>query len=85
MEIDELIYKAQKARFENSNLKLAEELFLKAAKLGSGHAAHELGVLYMVGGKGIEISPEKSRYWLEISLESGFEETISSDPEWFNK
>jgi len=85
MNADEFINMAHKERFENDNIKLAEELYLKAAELGSGHAAHELGVLYVVGGKGVEPNHEKSQYWLEKSLESGFEATIATDPEWFKK
>ena len=83
MNADEIIKKAQKEHFENGNFKLAEELYLEAAELGSGHAAHELGVLYVVGGEGIEPDHEKSQYWLEKSLESGFESTIAIDSEWF--
>jgi len=58
---------------------------LKAAEMGSGHAAHELGVLYITGGPGVEPNREKGQYWLEKSLESGFESTIATDPEWFRK
>ena len=85
MDIDELIRKAQKEHFENNNFIKAENLYLKAAELGSGHAAHELGVLYMAGGEGVKPNHEKSQYWLEKSLESGFEKTIATDPEWFRK
>ena len=84
-DINNLIQHAQKEQFEKDNLKKAEELFLKAAELGNGHAAHELGTLYIVGGKGIKIDFEKSRYWFEKSLASGFEATIATDPEWFRK
>lgn len=85
MDADELIRRAQKELLENGNLKLAEKLLLKAAESGSGHAAHELGVLYITGGEGVEQNREKSQYWLEKSLESGFEATIASDPEWFRR
>ncbi len=85
MQIRKLIQMAQKEHFENGNFKLAEELYLKAAELGSGHAAHELGVLYIVGGEDLEPDHEKSQYWLEKSLESGFEETIATDPKWFRR
>ena len=37
----ELISKAQIELLENQNGLVAEKLLLKAAKLGSGHAAHE--------------------------------------------
>jgi len=85
MDIAELIEKAQKERFENGNIKLAERLYFQAAEMGSGHAAHELGVLYICGGNGVEIDHNKSQYWLQKSLDSGFEKTIASDPEWFRK
>jgi len=85
MDIDKLIQKAQEEHFENGNFKQAEKLYLEAAKLGSGHAAHELGILYIAGGEGVKPNKEKSQYWLEKSLESGFEKTIATDPEWFKK
>ena len=85
MSPDELINQAHKERFEGNNLTEAERLYLQAANMGSGHAAHELGVLYIVGGNGITPDGTKSQYWLERSLQSGFEETISTDPTWFRK
>ena len=85
MNAEELIKKAQLEHFENNNLSEAEKLYLMAAEMGSGHAAHELGVLYITGGPGVEPNSEKSQYWLEKSLESGFESTIATDPEWFRK
>jgi len=84
MGIDELIALAHEKRFAG-NVVEAEKIYLEAAKKGSGHAAHELGVLYIMGGEGLEPSFEKSQYWLQKSLESGFEATIVSDPEWFKK
>ena len=81
----ELIKNAQIEHFENHNLVEAEKLYLMAAELGSGHADHELGVLYISGGPGVEPNFEKSQYWLEKSLESGFESSIAADPEWFRK
>ena len=83
MDTDELIKKAKIEYFENHNLVEAEKLYLKAAELGSGHAAHELGVLYISGGPGVEPNYEKSKYWLDKSLESGYESTIATDREWF--
>jgi len=84
MGIDELITLAHEKRFAGNVIE-AEKLYLEAANQGSGHAAHELGVLYITGGEGLEPSFEKSQYWLQKSLESGFEATIASDPEWFKK
>ena len=84
METDQLIKLAQEKQL-NGNVVEAEKLFIKAAELGSGHAAHELGVLYIGGGEGVEPNHEKSQYWLEKSLASGFEATIATDPEWFKK
>ena len=84
MEIDQIIKLAQ-SKLLDGNLLEAEQLFLKAAELGSGHAAHELGVLYIIGGEGLEPNYEKSQFWLEKSLALGFEETIATDPKWFRK
>jgi len=58
------------------------KLFLKAAELGS-HAFHELGILYGTGCKNLKPNSKQARFCLEKSLESGFEATIASDPEWF--
>lgn len=85
MNVEDLIKKAQKEQFEGGDLKLAEELLLKAAEMGSGHAAHELGVLYIVSGEGVERNIEKAQFWLNRALESGFEATIATDPAWFQK
>lgn len=85
MDVDTLIKDAQIEHLENGNSLKAEELLTKAAEAGSGHAAHELGVLYTTGGKGLNPDHEKSQYWFEKSLESGFEKTIATDPEWFRK
>lgn len=49
MGIDELITLAHEKRFAG-NVVEAEKLYLEAANKGSGHAAHELGVLYITGG-----------------------------------
>nr|WP_305909459.1 hypothetical protein [Methylomarinum sp. Ch1-1]MDP4522372.1 hypothetical protein [Methylomarinum sp. Ch1-1] len=40
---------------------------------------------YIVGGNGVTPDSTRSQYWLERSLESGFEETIATDPTWFRK
>jgi TPR repeat protein len=84
MDIDELIAAACKT-YIDGDAKQAEKLYLIAAQQGSGHAAHNLGVLYITGGTNLEPDLEKSQYWLQKSLESGFEVTIASDPEWFKK
>lgn len=79
---EENVKNAQKALM-SGNGKEAETLFLKAANAGSGHAAHELGVLYIGGAPGVEPNKAESQKWLNISLESGFETSIASAPEWF--
>jgi TPR repeat protein len=84
MDTEQLISLAHEKRF-NGDLIEAEKLYMEAAKQGSGHAAHELGVIYITGGEGLKPDFEKAQYWLQISLESGFEATISNDPEWFKK
>ncbi|WP_349432196.1 hypothetical protein Q9L42_005350 [Methylomarinum sp. Ch1-1] len=48
MSPEELVIQAHKEHFESNNLIEAEQLYLQAANMGSGHAAHELGVLYIV-------------------------------------
>lgn len=83
MSPEELILEAQKDLEKGGYTTVSESLLLEAAKLGSGHAAHELGVLYIAGGKGVEPNREKSQYWLNKSLESGFEATVATDPMWF--
>ncbi len=83
MDTAEIILKAQKILLEDQDGLTAEELLLKAANRGDGHAAHELGVLYGVGCGELKANLEKGRYWLEKSLELGFEKTVASDPEWF--
>lgn len=80
MQIDELITLAHEKRF-GGNVVEAEKLYLEAAERGSGHAAHELGILYISGGNGLEPNFDKSQYWLQKSAGSGFEATIASDPE----
>ena len=72
-------------QWEAGNLLSAEELLLKAAEAGIGHAAHNLGTLYAIGGPGVEADLAKSRYWYEKALASGFEETVASNPTWFKK
>ena len=84
MQIDELIAMAHDKRF-GGNVIAAEKLYLEAAERGSGHAAHELGVLYSTGGDGLEPDFDKSQHWFRKSVESGFEATIASDPEWMLK
>ena len=73
------------AEWEAGNLPKAEALLLKAAESGSGLASHNLGTLYAVGGPGVKADPTKSQYWYEKALESGFEQTIASEPTWFRK
>ncbi|MBM4207360.1 MAG: hypothetical protein FJ190_04860 [Gammaproteobacteria bacterium] len=84
MDIDTLINMACEKQL-NGYAKEAEKLYLIAAQQGSGHAAHNLGVLDITGGKDLEPDLEKSQYWLQQSLESGFEATVASDPEWFKR
>jgi TPR repeat protein len=69
--------------WEAGNLSRAEALLLQAAEAGSGHAAHNLGALYATGGPGIEPDPGKSQYWYEKAFGCGFEETVASNPTWF--
>ena len=79
---EENVKNAQQALM-SGNGKEAEMLFLKAANAGSGHAAHELGVLYIGGAPGIKPNKEDSQKWLNISLKLGFEASIATNPEWF--
>lgn len=81
---DDLI-KIATEEMEKGNFLEAEKLLLKAAKAGSGHAAHNLGTLYAGGAPGIEANKEKSLKYYEQALKSGFEETVATDPIWFRK
>jgi TPR repeat protein len=83
MNIEEIIKSAQKEWLDNHDGIKAEALLIQATNLGSGHAAHELGVLYGTGCNNLQPNKEKSLYWLNKSLESGFEKSIASDPKWF--
>lgn len=85
MDLDALVFEAQKVRLEDGDSLKAEELLLKAAQVGSGHAAHELGVMYITGEKEVKKNKEKAIFWLEKSLASGFEASIATDPEWFRE
>ncbi len=63
----------------------AESLLLAAAEAGNGHAAHNLATLYAAGGPGVCSDFEKSTFWYQRAVDSGFEATVSSDPEWFKR
>jgi TPR repeat protein len=65
--------------------KIAESLLLALAKSGSGPAAHNLGTLYVTGAAGVSPDAERSAYWYQRAVDSGFEATIASNPEWFKK
>jgi TPR repeat protein len=60
----------------------AEALLLAAAHAGNGHAAHNLAVLYLTGCEGVAVDREKARAWIERARGSGFEASVSSDPDW---
>lgn len=79
----EKIKLAQTELFEKQNPRLAETLLLEVAQQGNGHACHELGVLYAVGCGDLKVDREKSVFWLDKSVELGFEQTIASDPLWY--
>jgi len=83
MNTEEIIKLAHAEWLENHDGKKAESLLIQAVNLGSGHAAHELGILYGAGCNNLQPDKQKSLYWLNKSLESGFEKSIASDPEWF--
>jgi len=71
--------------FFAGDLVTAESLLLALARSGDGHAAHNLGTLYAVGGVGVAADPETSRFWYERALASGFEAQVASDPTWFRR
>ena len=77
------IERAQIELLENRNPLLAEKILLKVANQENGHASHELGILYLHGNGELSANKEKALYWLEKSVELGFEKTIASDPYWF--
>lgn len=73
------------AKFLDGDLVAAEAMLLELAEAGDGHAAHNLGTLYATGGPGVGLDGTKSRFWFERALASGFEATVSADPEWFRR
>lgn len=54
----------------------------KAADLGDGLAAHNLGTLYLACDPR---QPEEAKKWYQLAYELGVEEKISSDPLWFRR
>ncbi|MDP2995446.1 MAG: tetratricopeptide repeat protein [Anaerolineales bacterium] len=50
----------------------AVDLLTKAAELGIGVAAHNLGTLYLTGYPDIELDHEKSQQWFQRARELGF-------------
>ncbi len=79
------LVKTAMEEMDNGNYLEAEKLLLKAAKAGSGLAAHNLGTLYAGGAPGVEANKESSLKYFEQALRSGFEETVATDPTWFRK
>ncbi len=77
------IERAQTELFEKGNPFMAETILLEVAKQDNGHACHELGVLYLHGCLGLKSNKEKAMFWLEKSVELGFEKTVATDPFWF--
>ena len=77
------IERAQIEFLENRSPLKAEKLLLEVARMGNGHACHELGVLYSVGCDDLKADKEQAMYWLNKSVELGFEQTVATDPLWF--
>ena len=76
---------AQLELFENRDPFLAEKLLIEVANQNNGHACHELGILYSTGCDDLKPNREKSLYWLEKSVELGFEKTVATNPTWFKE
>ncbi len=74
---------AQIELLENRSPLKAVKLLLEVAEMDNGHACHELGVLYSVGCDALKADKVKANYWLEKSVELGFEQTVASNPLWF--
>jgi TPR repeat protein len=69
----------------NGDAKKGELLLLALAEGGNGRAAHNLGTLYFTGAPGVSPDATKSQIWFSRALESGFEATVATDPQWFKK
>ena len=69
----------------NGDAKKGELLLLALAGQGNGRAAHNLGTLYVTGAPGANPDASKSQLWFSRALESGFEATVATDPQWFKK
>lgn len=52
---------------------------------GIGHAAHNLAMALCSGVGATEQSREEFARYMQIAADSGFEETVSSDPMWWKK
>ena len=55
----------------------AERWLKVCAEAGDGHAAHNLGALYLRLDQ-----PESARRYFQLAVDSGFEATVASDPNW---
>lgn len=58
------------------DVKQAVCLLTRAAELGVGLAAHNLGTLYLTGYPDIEFNPEQSQRWFQRARELGFDPAI---------
>ena len=65
----------------NDGISLLREL----ADNGNGQAAHNLATALCTGVGVTEQSREEFSHYMQIAVDSGFEETISSDPLWWKK
>ena len=57
------------------------EWLRSAADAGDGVAAHNLATILLSGGPGIEADCEEAMRYLQRARDSGFEATVSSEPE----
>ena len=54
-----------------------------AADAGYGHAAHNLASCLFSGGPGVVRDAERAARYMQVAVDSGFEATVSSDPQWW--
>ena len=63
----------------------AERWLRTAADAGHGGAAHNLGVLYSTGWPGQAPDADRSRHYLKMACDSGFEHAVASAPMWWKR
>jgi hypothetical protein len=60
-------------------------LLRELADSGNGNAAHNLATALCSGVGATDQSREEFAHYMQVAFDSGFEETVSSDPMWWKK